>query len=142
MPRSIRAKRIRQARLRWRVLRFDIRVDGYECGSSISYRAKKGSVYVCVLLAFALLLFPLCSSSCGALFGCVLYSQSRRDRRCSNVPCLQVVVSTSIDEPCFPFRLCILHAHTGKQCRMRIVIINSIKINEQIYPDGKKKKRV
>ena len=36
MPRSIRAKRIRQARLRWRVLRFDSRVDGFECGSSIS----------------------------------------------------------------------------------------------------------
>ena len=48
--------------------------------------SKKGSVYVCVLLAFALLLPPLCSSSCGVLFGCVLYSQSRRDRRCSHVP--------------------------------------------------------
>ncbi len=41
MPRSVRAKRVRQARLRWCFLGLDARVDGFECGFVLACEQRK-----------------------------------------------------------------------------------------------------
>ncbi len=41
MPRSVRVKRVRQARLRWCFLGLDARVDGFECGFVLACEQRK-----------------------------------------------------------------------------------------------------
>jgi hypothetical protein len=44
VPRSVRVKRVRQARLRWSVLGLDARVDGFESGYVLACEQRKRPV--------------------------------------------------------------------------------------------------
>ncbi len=54
MPRSVRVKRVRQARLRWSVLGLDARVDGFESGYVLACEARMRGDQPVKLLVFAL----------------------------------------------------------------------------------------